>query len=217
MRKRLRVLGLFGLLACGAASADGLLVRTSDLQGRPVADAVVTIQARTAVTAPERRAPRVHVIDQKNLMFVPYIELFRPGDFVVFRNSDGTRHHVYSFSPAKAFEFVLAPGQSSPPMAFAKTGVIAVGCNIHDQMASYLVVSDAPWTATTGKDGRALLGTLPPGTYDVQAWHPRLRPGRRNVPLAQVTVSAGATATLSFPLALLPDTRMQHDREHVQY
>jgi plastocyanin len=217
MRKRWRVLGVFGVLAWGAASAEGLLVRASDLQGRPVVDAVVTIQPRSVVPTPARRAPQLRTIDQKNLMFVPYIQMFRPGDSVVFRNSDGTRHHVYSFSPAKAFEFVLAPGQSSPPMTLSNSGVIAVGCNIHDQMASYLVVSDAPWTATTGSDGRALLATLPPGVYDVQAWHPRLRPGRRNVPLAQVTVSAGATATLAFPLALLPDTRMQHDREHVQY
>ena len=219
MRKRWGMLGLIGVLASGAAWADGLVVWASDLHGQPVPDVVVTIQARSPgpMPPPARRAPQVRVIDQKNLMFMPYIQLFRAGDSVVFRNSDGTRHHVYSFSPAKAFEFVLAPGQSSPPMTLAKPGVIAVGCNIHDQMASYLVVSDAPWTATTGRDGRALLAALPPGTYDVQAWHPRLRPGRRNLPQAQVTVTAAGTASLSFPLALMPDMRMQHDREHVQY
>ena len=113
--------------------------------------------ARRGTDGARARSRRPHVIDQKNLMFLPYIEVFRPGDAVVFRNSDGTRHHVYSFSPAKAFEFVLAPGQSSPPMTLDQAGVIVVvGCNIHDQMASYLVVSDAPWIATTGKDGRAI-------------------------------------------------------------
>jgi len=90
--------------------------------------------------------------DQKNLMFMPYIEVFRPGDEVVFRNSDRTRHHVYSFSSNRTFEFVLAPGQSSARMKLDKSGVIAGGCNIHDQMATYLYVSDAPWIARTARE-----------------------------------------------------------------
>lgn len=85
-------------------------------------------------------------------MFMPYIEVFRPGDEVVFRNSDRTRHHVYSFSPNRTFEFVLAPGQSLARMKLDKSGVITVGCNIHDQMATYLYVSDAPWIARTAME-----------------------------------------------------------------
>ena len=42
------------------------------------------------------------IIDQRDETFIPYVEIFRPGDQVVFRNSDRTRHHVYSFAPAKS-------------------------------------------------------------------------------------------------------------------
>jgi len=147
MRKDWLVPAIVALLACRAATAAGMVVQVTDQQGRPVPDAVVTGRPHAGAQTVPARAAQVHVIDQKDLMFHPYVELLRPGDTVVFRNSDGTRHHVYSFSPAKAFEFVLAPGQSSPPMTLAKPGVVAVGCNIHDQMASYLVVSDAPWIA----------------------------------------------------------------------
>ena len=203
------------LIYAGQGVAASIDAQVRDASGRPVADAVV-YAVPVGITL-EMRGSRTVSIQQLDREFVPYVSVIQTGTQVDFPNRDPIQHHVYSFSPAKAFEFVLAPGQSSPPMTLSNSGVIAVGCNIHDQMASYLVVSDAPWTATTGHDGRALITALPPGTYDVQAWHPRLRPGRRNVPLAQVTVPAGATATLSFPLALLPDTRMQHDREHVRY
>ena len=122
-------------------------------------------------------------------MFVPYIEVFRPGDRVVFRNSDDTRHHVYSFSKVKAFEFVLRPGESSPPLVLDKPGVIAAGCNIHDSMITYLFVSDAPWIARSGADGKVKLAEIPPGSFRVVAWHPRLRPGKP-VPAQDLTVSA---------------------------
>jgi len=216
MRKDWLVPAIVALLACRAATAAGMVVQVTDQQGRPVPDAVVTGRPHAGAQTAPARAAQVHVIDQKDLMFHPYVELLRPGDTVVFRNSDGTRHHVYSFSPAKAFEFVLAPGQSSPPMTLAKPGVVAVGCNIHDQMASYLVVSDAPWIATTGKDGRAIFPGLPADTYEIQAWHPRLRPGRRNTPQASIGVAATGTASASFSLSLLPDSRMR-DHERMQY
>jgi hypothetical protein len=153
-------------------------------------------------------------IDQKNLAFVPSLEVFRPGDEVVFRNSDATRHHVYSFSPAAKFEFVLAPRESSPPLKLERTGVVAVGCNIHDSMIAWLYVSDAPWIVRTGADGRARFDGLPPGDYEVRAWQPRLKPGRGE-PLQAVAVAAGRAAPLSFVLSLLPPPRMGH--EHMQY
>lgn len=215
MRKGWLVPGIVALLACRVAAAAGLVVQVTDLRGRPVPDAVVTARPhRRAQAAPMRAQARV--VDQKNLMFLPYVEVLRPGDAVVFRNSDGTRHHVYSFSPTKAFDFVLAPGQSSPAMTLAKPGVVAVGCNIHDQMASYLVVSDAPWVVTTGRDGRASFSALPADTYEIQAWHPRLHPGRRNTPRASITVAATGTGSTSFTLALLPDPRAR-DHERMQY
>ena len=128
MRKQGWILVLGALLAAAPAVASGLVVRITDGKGRPVADTVVTLQPAPRAPVPKlARAAQTHIIDQKNLMFVPYLDVLRPGDAVVFRNSDRTRHHVYSFSPAKAFEFVLAPGQSSPPLTLDATGVVAVG------------------------------------------------------------------------------------------
>ncbi len=207
-------------LAAATASAADLNVRIADDHGKAVADAVVTVlpqgDAKNRKTAPQV-ASATRTIDQKNLMFAPYIEIFHPGDKVVFRNSDKTRHHVYSFSPVKSFEFVIVPGESSPPIALDKSGVIAVGCNIHDQMITYLYVSDAPWIAHSGADGLVVFRDLPAGAYDVRVWQPRLRPNKPD--LAQSTTLIGATEsrTLTFNLQLLPDSRREFDREHTRY
>jgi plastocyanin len=208
---------LLAMVPMASSLASGLVVRIVDGKGQPVADTVVTLQPGPGAPVQKvARAPQTHVIDQKNLMFAPYLDVLRPGDAVVFRNSDRTRHHVYSFSPAKTFEFVLAPGQSSPPLLLDQAGVVAVGCNIHDQMAAYLYVTDATLLARSGADGRAVFDALPAGRYDVQAWHPRLRPGRPGN--TRATADVGATpASLVMALSLLPDMRQQMAHEHMQY
>jgi plastocyanin len=228
MRKR-KQQGLFGILALlGAlfgvttATAAELEVRVNDSRGAPVADAVVTVVVRGDAAGQARKTPvrssmPPRVIDQKALAFTPYVEVFRPGDEVVYRNSDRTRHHVYSFSPIRAFEFVLAPGQTSPPLKLERSGVIAVGCNIHDGMINYLYISDAPWAARTDARGVVVVRDLPSGAFDVRVWQPRLPPKRPDLVQSGVTLRADERRSLGFTLSLLPDSRLQFDREHTRY
>jgi plastocyanin len=193
-----------------AASAAELDVRVNDNHGHPLADAVVTLVPQNAAQSPAPKrpsAPSTRIIDQKDEMFVPYIEIFRPGDKVLFRNSDQTRHDVYSFSPVKSFEFVLVPGESSKPLELDQTGVVAVGCNIHDQMITYLFVSDAGWIERSGLDGRVRLRDVPAGAWNVRVWHPNLRPGIADVVQATAIMNATESKSLTIALGTSPDAQ----------
>lgn len=199
------------------AWAARLDVLVQDARGTQIADAVVTVVPLSG-TGPARPRPVTRTIDQKDLTFHPYVEVFRPGDQVVFHNSDSTRHHVYSFSPLKKFEMVLAPNASSPAQALDQRGAIAVGCNIHDRMIAYLYVTDAPWAARTDDRGSVHFDALPAGRYEVRAWHPRLRPGNPDLVVQPLTIAGDAAqASQRFRLTLLPDPRLQFDRERTQY
>ena len=190
------------------AAAGDLTVQIYDGHGQPAGDAVVTLRSESAERV-EARAPETKIVDQRDETFLPYVEIFRPGDSVVFRNSDTTRHHVYSFAAAKSFEFVIAPGDSTPPVVLDRVGEIPVGCNIHDQMITHLYVSDAPWLVRTKADGRAVFDNLSAGSYNVDVWHPQLRPGRPG-PSKTVTVDT-AQSSVQLTVSLLPDPR-QSDR-----
>jgi len=190
------------------AAAGDLTVQIYDGHGQPAGDAVVTLRSDNVQRA-ETRAPETKIVDQRDETFLPYVEIFRPGDSVVFRNSDTTRHHVYSFAAAKSFEFVIAPGDSTPPVVLDRVGEIPVGCNIHDQMITHLYVSDAPWLVRTKADGRAVFDNLSAGSYNVDVWHPQLRPGRPG-PSKTVTVDT-AQSSVQLTVSLLPDPR-QSDR-----
>ncbi len=208
------VVGLFLLVPTGLRAAD-LAVEVRDGDGRPVPDAVVALVPEGGASQPAVAPTAPLIVDQRNEAFIPYVQIVPRGGEVAFRNSDLTRHHVYSFSPVRAFEFVLAPGEQSQPVRLERAGVVAIGCNIHDRMVAYLYVAEGRWAALTDADGRATLGGVPEGAYEAQAWHPRLRPGRPG-PTRKLTVAAGANQ-LAIAVALLAEPNRGADRERARY
>src|SRR5947209_17924868 len=172
MRNFLLVLALAG--AASPLAAAPLSVRIVDASGRPVRDAVVTlVPSGPAAHAP--RAARLFVITQQKLASHPFLTIVPVGADVSFPNLDPTKHHVYSFSAAKKFELKLFAKDQSRTVHFDKAGVVALGCNIHDQMSAFIFVTDTAWTARTNAQGVAAFADAPNAPARVAVWHPYLR------------------------------------------
>lgn len=205
MRSRLRIRAFAASALCLAAAGSGaraasISLTITDSDNHPLADAVVSITpaGKAAVTATGPNVtPAQAIIDQRDETFIPYVVAIRRGGTVTFRNSDHTRHHVYSFAPIKQFEYVLKPGETTPAVLFDKPGIVVLGCNIHDQMIAYIDVIDAPWVTITPNSGIARIDGLPPGDFVLTVWHPLIRPDAvpptRNVSLP----AANSTSTIS--------------------
>jgi len=133
---------------------------------------VVTLYPSGAARAP--RSGGRYVVAQENLQFRPFLTVVPVGADVSFPNLDPTRHHVYSFSPAKKFELKLFAKDQSRSVTFDRAGVVALGCNIHDQMSAYIIVTDSAWTARTDARGIARFTDAPAGST-MSVWHPHLR------------------------------------------
>ena len=172
--------------------------------GAPLEDAVVTLMP-TDGGGPAMK-PGEGVVDQVKLEFIPYVTVITAGSKISFPNSDRVRHHVYSFSPSKTFELPLYAGAAAPAVLFDKPGVVPLGCNIHDWMIAYDYVSATPWVAKTGKDGRATLEGVPPGSYLAKVWHPR-QTGAEEATRKRIEVT-GADQSLSWMLELKPKFRI---------
>jgi plastocyanin len=201
------VRGLF-LTAAGVGLAAPLVaaplaVRVADASGRPVRDAVVTLYPAGNAARPPRAAGR-YVVSQKDIQFHPFLTIVPVGADVSFPNFDPTKHHVYSFSPAKRFELKLFAKDQSRTVHFDKPGVVALGCNIHDQMSAFIVVTNSAWTARTNGQGVATFADAPNTPGRVTVWHPYLRaPGG----LVQQGVAASQRSA-SFSVRLRPPPAM---------
>jgi plastocyanin len=188
-----------GLALAAPLAAAPLSVRVVDAAGRPVKDAVVTLYpAGNAARAP--RAGGRYTVSQKAIQFHPFLSIVPVGADVSFPNLDPTKHHVYSFSPAKRFELKLFARDQSRTVHFDKPGVVALGCNLHDQMSAFIVVTDSVWTARTNAQGMAMFADAPNAPARLTAWHPYSRaPGG----VAQQNIGAGQR-NASFSLRLRP-------------
>lgn len=162
------------LLLCAAqASAAPLIVRVVDSKGRPIRDAVVTLRPDGSPARPS--AAGSYSVSQKDMQFHPFVLVAPVGAKVSFANFDSTRHHVYSFSPAKKFELKLFARDQSRSVVFDKPGIVALGCNIHDAMTAFIVVADSRWTAKTGPNGTVHFADAPNSPGRLSVWHPYLR------------------------------------------
>jgi plastocyanin len=166
------LLAFLGPLAAAGTQAATLVITVHTADGRPLQGAVVT--AYPLDGSPRKPAPIKAVMDQVNRAFQPDLMVIPVGSTVTFPNSDSVSHQIYSFSPAKRFQLPLYRGTPYPPVHFDQAGVVSLGCNIHDEMVGYLLVTDAPYYGRTDKAG-AWTVELARGHYRISIWHPRLR------------------------------------------
>jgi plastocyanin len=175
----MRSLFLFAawFLALGAAPppapAPGLTVYVRGAGNAPIRDAVVTVHLIGRAT-PAPAVGRGYRVDQKDIQFQPFVLVVPRGAEVAFPNSDSVRHHVYSFSQAKRFELKLYAREQARAVRFDQAGVVALGCNIHDQMSGFVFVADTPFAEITPAGGRVRFDA-PAGRAVLRLWHPSIR------------------------------------------
>lgn len=195
------LLGCAGVLLAASAQAADVQVQVQDASGRSVADAVVFLESDQA----RRQVRPVAGLEmaQNHKQFVPQVLIVPVGSEVSFPNRDTVRHHVYSFSPAKKFELKLYAGTPAQPVRFEQSGVVVLGCNIHDQMVGWVLVLDTPYYAQTSANGQVALSAVPAGHYRLRTWHARL-PAGAPVPEQALEVSASGATTLVRLAGLAP-------------
>jgi plastocyanin len=194
----------------GSLLAATLVINVHMPDGHALSGAVVT--ARPLEGQAKRPAPVHAVMDQVNRAFAPDLLVVPVGSTVAFPNSDSVSHQIYSFSAAKRFQLPLYHGKPYPPVQFDQTGVITLGCNIHDEMLAYLLVTDAPYFGRTDAQG-AWSADVVRGRYQVTIWHPRLRDSQADLE-RELTVGDADRADLTLHLLKSLQPAPIADRPH---
>ena len=195
-RHRQSAVALLAVLCAQPALAGLVTVDVTTRSAATAADTVIIFDPLDATPAPDHDTA---IIDQVNKRFVPRVSVVRAGTVITFPNSDHVRHQVYSFSSAKTFTLKLYAGSPHTPVDFEKTGLVILGCNIHDNMVAYVGVVDSPYFAKLNDSGTTTLN-LPAGRYRLRAWHPN---AVAPVPSQEVSVAA---APINIPLIIDVDS-----------
>lgn len=84
--------------------------------------------------------PGEHAVDQKNKEFSQTEITIKPGEKLVFNNSDNVTHNVFSNSKVNPFHIKIQQPGSSSTVQFEQEGVTEVRCAIHPKMKLLVTV-----------------------------------------------------------------------------
>ena len=173
------------LLPAAGRAQSGAIYGTVTMPTTGIRDVVVYLVPTEAPGAPTV-TPLAAEMDQRDLHFVPSVVVITPGSPIVFLNSDRVMHNV--FHPARGrggFDLGLwAPGQSRG-FTLREEGAYLILCEVHPEMAAYIVVVASPYRTVTDAGGRFRFVSVAPGTYRLRTWHHWLETHEEGVAVPQ--------------------------------
>lgn len=178
MKSRLLLTALLVVFVAATALAGTITGTVSP--GKSSVVYVDTIQGKT-FPAPSQKP----VMDQKGLVFSPHVMAVQQGTTVEFLNSDSVQHNVFwpsiSGNKKEGHNLGTWPKGEKKAFTFNTPGVVPLLCNVHPEMAGYIVVSPTPYLAETDASGGYKIENIPDGTYNVVAWHEGSKPQTKSV------------------------------------
>jgi hypothetical protein len=116
------------------------------------------------------------VLDQRGCRFVPRVLGVRVGQVLELINSDPLPHNVHALPVVNAEFNRTQPFQGMRERrVFTHPEVmVRIKCDLHPWMIAHVGVVDHPYYAVTDANGAFSFGNVPPGAYEIEAWHEQL-------------------------------------------
>jgi plastocyanin len=134
------------------------------------------------------------VLDQQRCVYVPRVLTLMTGQELRILNSDAAVHNIHAeVGQETLFNFAQRSGPQEDVRTFEQPAMpLHIGCDFHNWMDAWLGIFDHPFHTTSADAGQFSLA-LPPGEYELVAWHERY--GEQ---VATVTLSGGESAEIEF-------------------
>ncbi|MCY4132503.1 MAG: carboxypeptidase-like regulatory domain-containing protein [Nitrospira sp.] len=183
-----------------------------------VLNVVVLLEGVTEGKPFSLSVPRVEARDCR---FSPFTTVVRSGHGIEVVNMDPVMHDIQAYETSTAmgtrvlFNSPLPfnhrhqrgdlhathdhrPGESLVRQfqLSKKRRTFVMQCGFHAYMQSWAIAVDNPYYVLTDENGQFSIEGVPPGTYDLRAWHP----GIKQVMKKQVTIEPGGNLTVDFQL-----------------
>jgi hypothetical protein len=172
-------------------------------------------------------------IESRDCDFIPFVNVLRDGDEITVVNMDPVEHDIQAYETARRRGARVLFNRPLPMNPFHKvTGifgtkylggepmvetvrlrkgrnVFVMQCGFHPYMFSWGLLVENPYYAITQEDGKFEITDIPPGDYQLVAWHP----GMKEFMEKPVTVTAEDTTSANFEYEAPQGRRSVHEMQ----
>jgi plastocyanin len=134
-------------------------------------------------------------LDQEGCVYKPHVMALQTGQTLHIINSDSVAHNIHPKPAAQRGFNASQPtaGMTKDATFDTQEVMIPVVCDIHGWMQSYIGVTSHPYHTVTTDNGQFTIPNLPPGDYEIVAWHEKY--GEQTM---KVTVPASGKVDANF-------------------
>lgn len=176
------------------AKAEDMIVNADKLQNVfvYVKDGRTTEGNKAITSLAFAQGAEPKTLDQHGCQYVPHVMGIQTRQKLSIVNSDQTTHNVNVQATKNDKINPSQPPNTAPIVQEFKRAevLIPVKCNQHPWMKAYIGVLSHPFYAVSGPDGSFEIKGLPPGQYNVVAWHEKMKEQTQSI-----TVGAGENKT----------------------
>lgn len=158
--------------AGGKQFSEELIVNNGKLQN-------VFVYVKSGLPANTAFPPQIReaTLDQKGCRYVPHVLGLHTEANLKLASADQTNHNIHPLPKNnREWNETIFPGADAITRKFTKAEVmIPVKCGLHPWMRAWVGVLDHPFFAVTDAAGQFNIQGLPPGEYEIEAWHETLK------------------------------------------
>ncbi len=135
-----------------------------------VANTIVYLKDISSGKAMDLPLQRRH-LDQKHCRYIPHILLVPQNATLEMESSDATLHTIH-MEGAATFNLPFPFTHQITSRTMSTPGLVHLQCNGgHVWMSAEMIVAPHPYYAVTDESGQFEFTDVPPGTYQIVAWH----------------------------------------------
>ena len=121
-------------------------------------------------------------LDQKKCQYEPHVITMPVDSELKIHTSDPINHNIHTYSfENDPINIMFIPGQGAYSQEMEEAEIIKVECDLHSWMRAWIVVTPNSYSAISGNDGTFEISDIPPGNYELTAWHETLGDLTRDV------------------------------------